>query len=189
MIRYIVILALLFVGAKTLQAQVTYGNEWIDYSRPHYTFKVASSGIYRITYQNMQQAGIPVSSIQPDQFQLFGKEREQPIFVEDGGDSSFDPGDYIEFYAERNDGWLDSILYEEEDHIGNPAYSLYNDTLHYYLTWKPGNHKRYSEETDVNFSTFNPAPYILNKSEVDWNSRYYGGFSLLNSYSSFFCGR
>ena len=172
MIRLVFIWVILSLGCLTVRAQVTYGNEWIDYARPHYSFKVASTGIYRITYQAMQQAGIPVSSIQPNQIQLFGKEREQPIFIEDGGDNSFDPGDYIEFYAERNDGWLDSVLYDQTEDIGNPAYSLYNDTLCYYLTWKPGSHKRYVVETDVNFSNFNPAPFILNKSEVNWSNRY-----------------
>ena len=186
MIRLFIILVLLTFCKLNLTSQVTYGNEWIDYSRPHYTFKVASTGIYRLTYQAMQDAGIPLASISPNQFKLFGKEKEQSIYVEDGGDNSFDPGDYIEFYAEKNDGWLDSILYEDEEYIGNPAFSLYNDTLCYYLTWGSGNNKRYTAETDVNFSIYDPAPYVIQKSEVNYSNRYYGGFSLFNSYSSFF---
>ena len=169
-----------------LKSQVDYGNEWIDYNRQYYFFKVVNSGLHQLSYETMNSAGIPVGSIPPNDFQIFGKEKEIPIRVVDGGDASFDPGDYIEFIAERNDGWLDSVLYQDPEHIGNPAYSLYNDTLTYYLSWGSGSNKRYTLETDVNFSIYTPTPYVLQKSKVNYNNQYYGGFSQFNSFSSFF---
>lgn len=163
-----------------------YGNEWIDYGQKYYKFTVLEDGIYRISYQSMLDAGIPVNTINPSQFQVFGKERELTLFVEDGGDNSFDGGDYIEFYAEKNDGWLDSSLYEDPNTIGNPAYSLYSDTLYYFLTWTTGSTKRFIEESDVNFSIYNVAPFIIQHSEINYNSYYYGGLSKYSAYSSFF---
>jgi len=163
-----------------------YGNEWVNYNQKYYQFSIVEDGLYRIPYQSLVDAGIPISSISANQLQIFGKQRELPLYVKDNGDNSINPGDYIEFYAERNDGWLDSLLYDNPTDIGNPAYSLYNDTLFYFLTWTTGPTKRYLNETDVNFSIYSTSPYVLAKSEVDYNSQYYGGYSAYSSYSSFF---
>lgn len=165
-----------------------YGNEWIDYSRSHYKFPIHENGVYRLTYEALESADVPVNDIVPSQIQLFGKQREQPIFVEDGGDDSFDAGDYIEFYAEKNDGWLDSLLYNEsEEAIGNPGYSLYSDTLYYFLTWKPGSHKRFIEESDVNFSAFTSQNFVMQHSDVVFSNRYHAGLvSKIGLTSSFF---
>lgn len=163
-----------------------YGNEWVKHEQTYYKFPVAESGIYRITFQDLLDAGVPLGSVQAKQIQVFGKQKEIPLFVKDGGDNQFNPGDYIEFYAEKNDGWLDSLLYDEPTHIGNPQYSLYSDTLYYFLTWTSGSTKRYIEETDQNFGQYTPVPYVLQESQKNFNSRYYGGFSQFDSYSSFY---
>lgn len=152
-----------------------YGNEWINYNQQYYTMKITSTGLYRISFQTLQNAGINPSSIAPQDFQIFGKEKEQPIRVEDGGDGIFGPGDFIEFYAQRNDGWLDSLLYDDPNTISNPAYSLYNDTLVYFLTWRSGNNKRFVQETDVNFGIYTPANFFWQRSAINYNSNYYGG--------------
>ena len=39
------------------------------------------------------------------------EKREVPLHIVDGGDSSLDGGDYILFFAKRNDGWLDSTIF------------------------------------------------------------------------------
>jgi hypothetical protein len=121
------IINLLFLPSS-FQAQ-TYGNEWIDYSQTYYHFNIFNNGIYQLDYATLDSAGVPLNTFQSENIQIFGKERELPIHIEDGGDNSIDPGDYILFYAERNDGWLDSTIYIDSSTIGNPAYSLYNDTL------------------------------------------------------------
>src|SRR5690554_1587032 len=136
-----------------------YGNEWVNYQQKYYQFPVIEDGIYRISYQDLVDAGIPIQTISANQLQIFGKQKEVPLYVKDNGDNAINPGDYIEFYAEKNDGWLDSLLYNNPSDIGNPAYSLYNDTLYYFLTWTTGTTKRYLNETDINFSIYSPAPY------------------------------
>ena len=163
-----------------------YGNEWINHNNQHYFFKISETGWYRLTYETLNNLGVPLDNISPDQFKIFGKEREQPIRVELGNDNSFDFGDYIEFYAESNDGWLDSLLFTEPDKLSNPAYSYYNDTLCYFFTWGSGISKRYVNETDVNFSGFSPRPFVIQRSEVSYNNQYHAGFSINNAQSSFF---
>lgn len=39
-----------------------YGNEWIDYNQQYYSFPVFQTGLKRINYDDLQSAGIPVST-------------------------------------------------------------------------------------------------------------------------------
>jgi hypothetical protein len=164
----------------------SYGNEWIDYNQQYYKFPITETGVYQISFSSMIAAGIPASTINPADFQVYGREKELPLRVVDGGDNSFDVGDYIEFFAEYNNGWLDSILYDDPNTIGNPAYSLYNDTVYYFLSWGSGVNKRYSSETDINFGTYTPRDYFFQKGIRNYNTNFYGGFNQLQSYSSYY---
>ncbi|RFC53701.1 putative type IX secretion system sortase PorU2 [Brumimicrobium aurantiacum] len=174
-----------FVSLSSLLAQ-PFGNEWINYNQQYYKFGVAENGVYRLNYQALVNAGVPVNTVAANKFQIFGKEKEIALSIHDNGDNLINVGDYIEFYAEGNDGWLDSTLYDNPTDIGNPAYSLYSDTLYYFLTWTTGNAKRFIEETDANFSVYSPANYVLDKSIVSYDAFYYGGYSAYSSYSSFY---
>lgn len=106
----------------------------------------------------------------------------------DGGDNSIDPGDYVLFYAERNDGWLDSTIFVDPNHIGNPGYSLYNDTLLYFFTWNSStNNSRYVVESDVNFSAFSSvSDFIIEKHETSLFQEYFEGVKISNASSSFY---
>ena len=178
-----IVLSLLAFGSFSQN----YGNEWIDYNQSYYKFPIHQDGIYRISYSTLQSSGVPVSTLTPNQLQVFGKERELPLYVSDGGDNSFDLGDYIEFYAQGNDGWLDSLLYDASDDIGNPGYSLYNDTIYYFFSWdQTGSAERFVEETATNYQVFTPADYMWEKSDINYNSFYYGGFSLSGVYTSYY---
>jgi hypothetical protein len=158
--------------SQSYQAQ-TFGNEWIKYDQSYYNFKVYREGIYRMDYQTLVNSGINTNLFSSANIQLFGKEKEQPIFIVDGGDNVFGPGDYFLFYANKNDGWLDSTLYEDPNTIGNPSYSLFNDTIHYFFTWNNStNNKRFVYENDDNFENYTPAPYVLVKSEITRTNAY-----------------
>ncbi|RYD90493.1 MAG: hypothetical protein EOP50_15885, partial [Sphingobacteriales bacterium] len=63
------------------------------------------------------------------------------IHVEGEADGQLNPGDFLEFYGERNDGKLDVQLYKDPTHHINPYYSNYTDSAAYFLTWSsaPGN--------------------------------------------------
>ena len=134
-----------------------YNNSWINYSQEYYKFKVADKGIYRIDSTVLANAGIPLSSIDPRNFQLFARGVELPIYIEGEGDGVFDGADFIEFFGEKNSGWLDEQLYGTAADHPSPHYSLYNDTISYYLTWNSLTaNSRLVLETDTNFSLYTP---------------------------------
>lgn len=169
--RFILSAALLLITFCSFSQ--TYGNEWINYTQSYYRFEIYADGIYKIDYDLLYNQGIPLSSFNPKNMQVFGKQKEIPIYVVDGGDQSFDPGDYFLFYAQRNDGWLDSLLYTDPNGIGNPSYSLYNDTINYFFTWNnQTNNKRFTYESDNPSSVATPAPYWLYKIEQSFNNFY-----------------
>jgi hypothetical protein len=177
----------------------SFGNEWIDYSgnKKYYSFKVYKDGIHRISYNTLVNAGINVASIDPNSFQVYGREQELYIHVEGSGDNVFDPADYIEFYGEKNDGRLDTLLYKNamdqslgisaESQMPDLYYSLYNDTTHYYLTWNTSvSNKRMVELTDTSFSSFNPVNWIWYTSFVKLADLYVQGPLTAGASSSHF---
>ena len=176
---YLVIFTLLFSAA---QAQL--GNEWIDYSRQYWRFPVSENGMYRITYQELLSSGFPVEQVNPAAVKLFGRGEEQYITIQDGGDSSFDEGDYIEFWAKKNDGWLDKQIYDDPTHQVNEQYSLFNDTASYFLTFAAGNGLRTEAYTPVNDPSELPAlPYVDFKYRENYTEEYLIGKQDVNSIS------
>jgi hypothetical protein len=137
MMKNQVILFAIFLNFILLQntfAQRKPGNEWINYTQTYYKFKVVQNGIYRLGYADLQNAGMPVSSINPNNLQLFYRGVEVPIYVSSGSKSNFGASDYIEFYGQGNDGALDSVLYLNPADDINKSYSMYTDTSAYFLT-------------------------------------------------------
>jgi len=90
-----------------------YGNNWINYNQQYFKVKVWQEGIYRINRQSLLFAGIPVSSVDPRKIQVYRDGQEQYIYLEGESDGIFDPNDFIEFYATKNDGSLDKKLYAD----------------------------------------------------------------------------
>ena len=174
------ILFLAFLSTLPTFAQ-PFGNEWIDYSQSYYNIPIAENGVYRISFQTLLAAGVPVTVVDPNNYQLFVKGEEVPVYIKGESDGVFDVADYIEFYGNKNDGWLDTALYEGRLNQPNPYFSLINDTLNYFLTWKSsGNNDRYQEENAIDFGNYLKAPYILNEILQVYNSSYYDG-KILNS--------
>lgn len=112
-------------------------NSWINFNQVYFKVKVGSNGIHRLTYANLQAAGVPLGSIDPRRINLFHRGVEQAILVAGQNDAVFDPADYIEFYGNRNDGTLDASLYEPPTAQPHSYYNLYSDTTAYFLTWNP----------------------------------------------------
>src|SRR5574343_358909 len=173
-----------FIGVTNAQ---TYGNEWIQYGQKYYSFEVYSTGIHKLDYMALSAANVPLTSFSTENIQLFGREQEIPIYIEDGGDSSFDFGDYILFYAEKNDGWLDTTLYETAQDVGNPKFSLYNDTIQYFFTWNNSTaNLRFVNETDVDFNSYTPSNFILYETYQSFFNAYNEGEKTSDASSSFY---
>lgn len=150
-----IILFISFLLPLTILAQ--YGNEWINYSQNYYSFPIAEDGIYRISKSELRDAGMDIDNIDPRSLQIYAKGDEQFIYINGENDGSFDDSDYIEFYGQKNDGYLDSLLYENPDHQVNPYFSIYNDTLRYYITFNSStDNKRYSILNDGNTTGVSP---------------------------------
>ncbi len=170
---------LLMIGLfMTSLSFAQYGNEWIDYGQKYYSFKIESDGIYKLDYATLAAAGVPVGTIAPDDFQIFGFEKEQQIFVEDGGDGSFDSGDYILLYAQRNNTWLDSLMYDDPVQVANKYYPHYNDTINYYLSWDVGSNARIQEETDIDFASYSAQPFFLKTNYMEGHVVYLEGYKV-----------
>jgi len=183
----ILYLLILLLTVNVSKAQ-TYGNEWIDYSQQYFNFPIYQTGIHRINYTDLNTSlsnnGILISTINTDNFQIFGRENQVFISVIDGGDNTLDPGDYIEFYAEGNDGQLDGILYDSPQSQPDQYYSLVNDTLQYYFTWNnTGNNDRIFSETDINYSAYTTIDYCWKSNFISYSDEYNEGpkFDALSS--------
>jgi len=85
----------LILNAALAVAQ-PYNNEWIDYSKTYYKFKITADGLYRIPSSVLAAAGL--SAADAKDFQLFRNGQEVPLYtsVSSGPLSSTD---YIEFWA------------------------------------------------------------------------------------------
>lgn len=184
--RTVTLLLISLISCFLLKAQ-TYGNEWISYGQEYFSFSVVESGIHKIEYAAMVNAGLPLASISSANLQIFGREKEIPLYIEDGGDAVIDNGDYLLFYAERNDGWLDSTLYDEQDWIGNPKYSLYNDTIEYFLTWNSlESNARFGIESAVDFQNYDADDFVIEEQFSYYSSSYNEGEKSSDASSSFY---
>lgn len=180
----IVWLLLLIMSISFQLSAQTLGNEWINYSQKYYSFKVTKTGIYRITYAALVSAGVPIQTLNPKNIQLFGRGQEQYIYITNENTGLFLANDYIEFYAEKNDGWFDSRLYKNADDQINTEYSLFNDTSTYFLTFNNSvNNKRIVYDESSNYSSYTAAPWFLCLSKDFYNSEYIDGMPLISNSS------
>ena len=186
--KYILSILILVVSVQSFAQP--YGNEWINYDQTYYEFKIVDKGIYRIDFTTLSNAGINLSQIDPRNIQIFAKEQEIPLYISGESDGNFDNEDYIEFYAEGNDGWIEAELYGGPAEQNNPYYSLYNDTLLYFLTWNTStDNRRFILSNDNDFEAHEESDYILKYTRTEYNDLYYEGFldfanTSLSEYSS-----
>lgn len=128
-------LLLLFICTGFAAQSQIYNNEWIDYSKTYYKFKVAVTGVYRISQPTLTSLGLGSTAAQD--FQLWRNGKEVPVYtsVQSG---AMGAADYIEFWGEMNDGKPDNVLYREADYQLNNKWSLQTDTAAYFLTVNSG---------------------------------------------------
>src|ERR1043166_7877296 len=116
-------------------------------------------------YNALQQAGMPVNGIDPRRLQLFRNGQEQVVFVQGESDGVFNASDYVEFYADKNDGSLDAPLYRSAAEQPSTYYSLFTDTAYYFLTLLPDTSviqpKRFSPFADFSYSAYTPESFFI----------------------------
>lgn len=151
---------LLFSQALFTSAQQQFNNEWIDYSKTYYKFKVGTTGLYRITQSTLSAQGL--TSVPAQHFQLWRNGKEVPIYTS-VANGPFGASDYIEFWGERNDGKPDSVLYRIRDHQQNDGRSLQTDTASFFLTINSvgPNLRLVPTLNNVSGNTLPPEPYFI----------------------------
>ena len=109
-------------------------NEWIDYSKTYYKFKLGSSSLCRISQASLANIGLQNTPV--EQFQLWRNGKQVPLYtsVSAGIMSS---SDYIEFWGKKNDGKPDKYLYRDSSFQLSDRLSLLTDTAAFFLTVNP----------------------------------------------------
>ncbi len=136
-----------------------------------YKFSLLTTGIYKISYEDLKKANIDPSGINPANIRIYGNGggmlpeanrglrtddlMENSIFVAGESDGRFDPGDYILFYGESPDTWT----YNKSDNLFHHRKNLYSDKTCYFLNFDLGPGKRLGFEA----STTSPASYHISK--------------------------
>ncbi|OYT10983.1 MAG: hypothetical protein B6I18_06265, partial [Bacteroidetes bacterium 4572_112] len=154
-----------------------YANNWINYSQKYYKFPISADGVYRITYSDLVGAGINLSLINsPKNYQIFGRGQEVAIYVHNENTGVFSSSDYIEFYAQKNDGWYDTALYQTPSQQANTEYSFFTDTAYYYFTYNNSlNNNRLQIINDNNYSSYTASDYFIYNSEIFYSQQYIEG--------------
>ena len=131
-------------------------NSWIKFNQEYCKISTAKDGIYRVSYSDLQTVGFSVTG-DPRNIQIFYQGIEQPIIVSGEADGLFNTTDFIEFFGRKNDGKLDTKLYDNPSSQPHTYYNLYNDTTSYFLTMGATSGKRmplYSDSQTLPPETF-----------------------------------
>src|SRR6476646_6289585 len=155
-----ILLLLLFIYTGFLSRAQVYNNEWIDYSKTYYKFRVGTTGLYRITQATLSSIGL--GNTPAENFQLWRNGKEISLYTSApigllGG------SDYIEFWGEMNDGKPDKELYINPDYQLNDHWSLQTDTASYFLTANSSapNKRLVNTVNNVASNILSPEPYFM----------------------------
>lgn len=138
----------------------TYNNEWIDFSKTYYKFKVGKTGLYRIPQSTLSSAGLAASPVQ--QLKLFRNGVEVSLYTSVPA-GTLPAGGYIEFWGEANDGKADKPLYRDARYQHTDKLSLQTDTSVYFLTVQPtGISNRFNDiPNNVSGNVLPVEPYFM----------------------------
>ncbi len=114
-----------------------------------YKIEIGNSGIYKLTYNDLVNAGIDLSGLDPRTIRLFNNggrvlpedlqilraqaPMENAILIQGEEDGSFDPGDEIWFYGQSVNEWEWNSIKSRFQHYRNP----YTDHDVYWLNINP----------------------------------------------------
>ncbi len=124
-----------------------------------YKIGLVTDGIYKLSYSFLKNMGLPLSSIDPQTFKIYGNGggmvpqansvlrrddlTENAIYVYDGGTPNvFDSTDYVLFYGQSPNRWT----YSSQDAKFHHQLHLYSDSTYYFITYGGANGKRISAQ-------------------------------------------
>lgn len=180
-----ILLGLLLICSFMAKAQ--YNNEWIDYSKTYYKFKLGKDGLYRISQHLLDSVGL--GSAPAEQFQLWRNGVQVPIYTS-VSTGVLSATDYIEFWGKMNDGKPDRQLYRKAEYQLNDKWSLLTDTAAYFLTIDPvttNNLRLLNVTNNTTANTLPPEPYFMYTTGKYFKDRINNGYAVNvgeNFYSS-----
>jgi len=136
----------------SLQQSLVTGNR---YKTGRFKLLIEEDGLYKVTYHDLVDAGMDLNTINPRQLRLFNKEQEIALYFEGSADLSFDPGDYFEFFGEKN---VKTFLHKNMDMYNDP----FTDVNVYWLENSNSYGSRMVEESGA-LVISNPAQYTVPK--------------------------
>ncbi|WP_338876491.1 C25 family cysteine peptidase [Spirosoma sp. SC4-14] len=166
-----VLLACFLVHPLAIYAQNRFGNEWIRPNQHYIKLSINQAGVYRVTYQDIQQADATLLQTNPTNWQLFFRGQEVAIRLVGQQDGRFDSQDYVEFYAEGNDGSQDSLLYRPQKRL-HPYQTLFSDVAAYFLTSSPTQSGRRVAELNLSAQNLTAEPYHIEERVQAFTSDY-----------------
>jgi hypothetical protein len=180
-----ILLGLLLVCSFMAKAQ--YNNEWIDYSKTYYKFKLGKDGLYRLSQHLLDSVGL--SNVPAEQFQLWRNGVQVPIYTS-VPTGILNATDYIEFWGKMNDGKPDRQLYRKPEYQLNDKWSLLTDTVAYFLTVDPvttNNLRLINVTNNIAGNTLPPEPYFMYTTGKYFKDKINNGYAVnvgTNFYSS-----
>ena len=169
--RKLLTLVLLFITVQLLAQP--FNNEWIDYSKIYYKFKVGTTGLYRIN-----QSALPGDFINtPAQnFQLWRNGKQVALYTSTAIGALPSNG-FIEFWGEKNDGVPDKVLYRDPTFQLSDRISLQTDTAAFFLTVNTSANLRYVDAANnVASNTLTAEPFFIHKQQFNFREQIARGF-------------
>lgn len=163
--RWVLVFFCFFFTLIPSRAQ-KYGNEWYDASKAHVRIGISENGLYRIDFFVLdyvfRQAGVSIRLLEASKLQLWSRGAQVPMTVSDQGDNRIGPGDFLEFFALKADGSLDSELYVQPGMQPHQKGTLISDTAYYFITWsETGPWLRYTPYRNYKWNTVSTASWHL----------------------------
>ncbi len=160
----------------SLFARAQFDNEWIDYNKTYFKFRVGADGMYRIPQSVLQSAGLGATPA--EQFQLWRNGQQVPLFTSVGS-GPLGGTDFLEFFGQMNDGRPDTKLYRNPSLQLSNRWSLETDTAAYFLTVNPAgpNLRITNAVNDVASNVLPAEPFFMHTHRLDYKTRINGGFA------------
>ena len=155
-------------------AMAQYSNNWIDYSKTYYKFRITNDGLCRIPQSAL--AGVGLGATNADNYQLWRNGQEVRLYTSVSG-APLGTSDYVEFFGRANDGKVDSKLYKNPDFQLADKFSLFSDTAMYFLTVNNGANLRYATAANGTPSTGTPDAYFMRDENIYYKSQINPGYA------------
>jgi hypothetical protein len=171
--RFVYCTVFLLLVVLPVQAQDPYDPSWYDPTRPHLKIAVTQDGVYRVTGQDLEAAGVPLSTVDATTFRLLENGQEVPLHYT--GTAVPGSSDALVFIGQRNRGTGETWAYNDDaPRQSSSFFSLYTDTTWYWLTWGGNIGRRYVPHTATNPSS-TPLATHRDTLHVEQDDLYYPG--------------